>query len=70
MDQRITMRLCNVRYSADPVDFSGRLSPIWILSVGYAHGPDDLSVLVVWSGTAPMSAEGIDKEKSASALGG
>jgi hypothetical protein len=40
------------------------------LSVGYAHGPDDLAVLVVWGEAAPLAAEGIDEEKSASALGG
>jgi hypothetical protein len=40
------------------------------LSVGYAHGPDDLAVLVVWNDAVPLAAEGIDEEKSASALGG
>ena len=45
-------------------------SSTWILSVGYAHGPDDLSVLAVWSEIAPLSAEGMDEEKPAAALSG
>src|ERR1039457_4850347 len=40
------------------------------LVVSYAHSPDDLAVLVVWSEAAPLAAEGIDEEKSAAALGG
>jgi hypothetical protein len=65
------MRTGAPRYSADQDDFSGLVRRhLWILSVGDAHGPDDLAVLVVWSEAAPMAAEGLDEEKSASALGG
>ena len=70
-DRRMSMCKSNVLYSADQVDFSGRVRRhLWILTVGYAHGPDDLAVLVVLSDAAPPAAEGIDEKKSASALGG
>ncbi len=59
----------------DPSLRSGRLQwagppSLWILSVGYAHGPDDLAILVARREAAPLAAEGLDEEKSASALGG
>lgn len=66
----LDVHLFVARSSADQVDFSGQVRRhLWILSVGYAHGPDDLAVLLVWSEAAPLGAEGLNEEKSAAALG-
>ena len=64
------IRRSDALLSADSVDFSGGSTVKWILSVGYAQGPDDLAVLVARREAAPLAAEGLDEEKTAAALPG